>query len=257
MPRIIWAAASPPVISTLSRGIFPISIHAVGLSLGSAHGLDDAHLERIAELVRRIEPIFVSDHLSWGVAEAGYLADLLPLPLTEEALAVVCRNVDRAQQRLRRRIPIENPSTYRQFAHSTLSEPEFLSEVAARTGCGLLCDVNNIYVSACNHGWDMQAYLAALPEDAVAEIQLAGHSIRPIAGGRTIRIDDHGSPTAAAVWTLYQAALRLFGDVPTLIEWDTDVPAFEVPIAEAEKARRRPNAYRQRADNENCRERIA
>jgi hypothetical protein len=155
--------------------------------------------------------------------------------MTEEALGVVCRNVDRAQATLGRRLLIENPSTYLQFRHSTIPEWEFLAALSARTGCGILCDVNNVYVSACNHGWDASAYLAALPAAAVGEIHLAGHALREI-DGRTLRIDDHGSRVAPEVWALYEDALSRFGAVPTLIEWDTDVPSLEVLIEEASRA---------------------
>ncbi|RQR32997.1 DUF692 domain-containing protein [Burkholderia sp. Bp9142] len=215
------------------RRDYPLSLHGVGLSLGSADGLDARHLARVRAAVRRFEPDLVSEHVSWSAVGGSYLADLLPLPMTEEALEVVCRHVDQVQAALGRPILVENPSTYLRYVHSTIPEWEFLSEIARRTGCGLLCDVNNIYVSACNHGWDPQTYLAALPPAAIGEIHLAGHSTRRLENGRTLRIDDHGSRVASAVWTLYEAALRRFGPVPTLIEWDTDVPPIEVLIQEA------------------------
>ena len=145
------------------RAHYPISLHGVGLSLGSAEGLDAAHLERIQQTALRIEPAPVSEHLSWSVVGGRYLADLLPLPMTEEALEIVCRHVDQTQAYLRRRILVENPSSYLRWRHSMIPEWEFLATVANRTGCGILCDVNNIYVSAANHGWDPSAYLAALP----------------------------------------------------------------------------------------------
>lgn len=212
---------------------YPVSLHGVGLSLGSAEGLDATHLERMREVVDRIEPGLVSEHLSWSISGGTYLADLLPLPLTEEALAVVCAHVDYVQTNLRRRISIENPSTYLRFSHSTIPEWEFLAELARRTGCGILCDVNNIYVSASNHGWNAPSYLDALPPSAVTEIHLAGHSVRQLDHGQVIRIDDHGSRVAPSVWNLFQQALERFGSVPTLIEWDTDVPALEVLLEEA------------------------
>lgn len=215
------------------RRNYPISLHGVGLSLGSADGLDTAHLGRLRDVVDRVEPGLISEHLSWSVSGGTYLADLLPLPLTEEALTIVCHHVDQVQAQLRRRILIENPSTYLRFRHSTIPEWEFLAQVAQRTGCGILCDVNNIYVSACNHGWDARTYLAALPPAAIGEIHLAGHSIREFAQGRTLRIDDHGSRVAPAVWALYREALARFGPIPTLIEWDTHVPALEVLMEEA------------------------
>jgi len=207
------------------RSDYPISLHGVGLSLGSAEGLDRAHLKRVRDVVARIEPGLVSEHLSWSITGGVYLADLLPLPMTEEALDVVCRHVDELQDVLARRVLIENPSSYLQYAHSTIPEWEFLSSIAERTGCGILCDVNNIYVSACNHGWDAAGYLATLPKDAVGEIHLAGHTLKNI-GGRTLRIDDHGSRVSPEVWQLYEQALARFGRVPTLIEWDTNIPDF-------------------------------
>ena len=215
------------------RRDYPISLHGVGLSLGSADDLDAAHLERIRDLMQRIEPGLVSEHLSWSVVGGLYLADLMPLPMTDEALDVVCRHVDQTQTYLGRRILIENPSSYLQFRHSTIPEWEFLAELSRRSGCGILCDVNNIYVSAYNHGWDASAYLAALPAASVGEIHLAGHAVREVENGQTIRIDNHGSLVAPAVWELYVQALSLFGPVPTLIEWDTDIPPLSVLLGEA------------------------
>lgn len=215
------------------RRDYPLSLHGVGLSLGSADGLDAAHLARICATVRRFEPDLVSEHVAWSAVGGTYLADLLPLPMTEEALDVMCRHMDQVQDALGRPILVENPSTYLQFVHSIIPEWEFLAEITRRTGCGLLCDVNNIYVSACNHGWDPRAYLAALPPASIGEIHLAGHSVRQFEDGHTLRIDDHGSRVAPEVWTLYREALRRFGAVPTLIEWDTDVPALETLMQEA------------------------
>ena len=233
----IGGGSTPAVLDAVRRD-YPVSLHGVGLSLGSAEGLDPVHLERVRSVIDRVEPGLVSEHLSWSVVGGVYLADLLPLPMTEEALEVICRNLDQAQTCLKRRILVENPSTYLQFRHSTIPEWEFLAAVADRTGCGILCDVNNIYVSARNHGWPASAYLAALPAAAVAEIHLAGHTERELGDGRTIRIDNHGSRVAAPVWTLYSEALARFGPLPTLIEWDTDIPAFDVLLAEAELATR-------------------
>lgn len=215
------------------RRDYPISCHGIGLSVGSADGLDRGHLARIGKAVARYEPALVSEHLSWSVAGGQYLADLLPLPLTEEALAVVCQNVDETQEFLRRRILVENPSSYLRYRHSVIPEWEFLAAVAARTGCGILCDVNNIYVSAQNHGWDASAYLAALPPTAIGEIHLAGHAVRRLDDGSVLRIDDHGSRVAPTVWTLYAEALDRFGPVPTLIEWDTDIPPLATLLDEA------------------------
>jgi uncharacterized protein (UPF0276 family) len=218
------------------RRDIPISLHGVGLSLGSTEGLDHAHLDRIRQVAERIEPDLMSEHIAWSVSGGTYLADLLPLPMTEEALAVVCRHVDQVQSTLGRGILVENPSTYMQFRHSTILEWEFMAAVAARTGCGILCDVNNIYVSAKNHGWDPLVYLAALPPDAIGEVHLAGHSIRQLADGGTLRIDDHASCVINEVWSLYEEALRKFGPVPTLIEWDQNVPPLDILIDEARHA---------------------
>jgi uncharacterized protein (UPF0276 family) len=222
-------------LETIRRDV-PVSLHGVGLSLGSAEGLDPAHLERIRKVAERIEPNLMSEHIAWTTVDGTYLADLLPLPMTEEALDVVCRHVDQTQTYLKRRILVENPSTYVAFANSVIPEWEFMAAVAARTGCSILCDVNNICVSAHNHGWDASAYLASLPRDAIGEIHLAGHSIRTFADGRTLRIDDHASKVSEEVWTLYWQAIALFGAVPTLVEWDNDVPPLEILLEEAGRA---------------------
>jgi uncharacterized protein (UPF0276 family) len=220
------------------RQHYPVSLHGVGLSLGSACGLDLKHLEKVRQAVRRFDPVLVSEHLSWSATGMRFLPDLLPLPMTEEALAVVCRHVDQVQATLDRRILVENPSSYVEYVQSVVPEWEFLGEVARRTGCGILCDVNNIYVSAANHGWDAESYLRALPADRIGEIHLAGHSTRPLPNGRALRVDDHGSAVCDAVWDLYALAVERFGMVATLIEWDKDVPAFDVLLAEARKADR-------------------
>jgi uncharacterized protein (UPF0276 family) len=226
------------------RREYPLSLHGVGLSLGSAEGLDTAHLQRLVDLARAIEPALVSEHLSWSVAGGHYLADLLPLPMTPEALEVVCRHVQQVQEALKRPILIENPSTYLQFEHSVMPEWEFLGELVRRSGCGILCDINNIYVSSSNHGWDAQRYLSALPCAAIGEFHLAGHAVRTLPCGRSVHIDNHGSRVAPPVWVLYEQALALCGPRPTLIEWDTDLPPLEVLLDEAEQASRRINAAR-------------
>ena len=218
------------------RRDYPLSLHGIGLSLGSADAIDVTHLGRLRTVVDRFEPGLVSEHLSWSMVASTYLADLLPLPLTEEALDVVCHHVDETQTYLQRRILIENPSTYLRFKHSTIPEWEFLAAVAERTGCGILCDVNNVYVSARNHGWDSSTYLAALPVTAIREIHLAGHALHRLGDRLELRIDDHGSCVAPPVWALYAEALARFGPVPTLIEWDSDVPPLEVLLGEAAQA---------------------
>lgn len=217
------------------RRDYPLSLHGVGLSLGSADGIDAGHLARLADLADRTAPFLVSEHLSWSVTGGVYLNDLLPLPYTDEALAVVVANVERAQIALKRPLLIENPSAYLRFKHSTMAEPEFLAALARRTGCRLLCDVNNIHVTCANLGLDPIAYLDALPAAAVAEIHLAGHA-RVTRDGATLLIDDHGAPVADEVWALYRRAVARFGTVPALVEWDRQLPPLPVLLGEAHKA---------------------
>jgi uncharacterized protein (UPF0276 family) len=190
-----------------------------------------------------VEPALLSEHLSWSIAGGRYLNHLLPLPYTEESLGVVADNVLRAQDAFGRRVLIENPSSYLRFRHSPIPEPEFLAALARRTGCGLLCDVNNVFVSCHNFDRDPAAYLDALPAEAVGEIHLAGHSRNEVEG-RAVLIDDHAGPVAPAVWALYAHALTRFGPRPSLIEWDTEVPALPVLLAEARHAERVVEAVR-------------
>jgi len=226
-----------PALSLLAelRRDYPVSLHGVGLSLGGASDLDRVHLARFKALVDRIDPLLVSEHLSWSGVAGVYLNDLLPLPYTEETLATVRQHVDQAQDALGRRILIENPSTYLRFRHSTIDEAEFLATLAERTSCRILCDVNNLYVNAENFGIDPIAYLDALPAAAVGEIHLAGHH-RGDADGTPLLIDDHGSTVAEPVWHLYRVALARFGRVPTLVEWDTRLPTLDVLVGEAKRA---------------------
>lgn len=217
------------------RWDYPISLHGVGLSLGGAGALDTRHLARFKLLADQLDPAFVSEHLSWSGTAGIYLNDLLPLPYTEEALDLFCSHVDQVQDALGRRLLVENPASYLRFRHSTMDEAEFLGAVVERTGCGVLCDVNNLYVNARNFGVDPIAYLDALPASAVAEIHLAGHHCNDV-DGRQILIDDHGSPVAEPVWALYGEAIERFGCVPTLIEWDTHIPPLAVLLAEAQRA---------------------
>jgi uncharacterized protein (UPF0276 family) len=223
------------------RRDYPVSLHGVGLSLGSAEGLDLAHLGRLRDLADRLAPCLLSEHLSWSVAGGAYLNHLLPLPYTEESLAIVAANVARAQERLGRRVLVENPSSYLRLRDSPIPEAEFLAELTRRTSCGVLCDVNNLFVSAANVGLEPLAYLDALPAEAVGEIHLAGHAEND-ADEITVLIDDHGSRVPAGVWALYEAALSRFGPVATLIEWDTDIPALAVLLDEAAAADRRLSA---------------
>jgi uncharacterized protein len=216
---------------------YDFSIHAVGLSLGTVEGLDEAHLARVAALVKRLEPALVSDHLSWSVHGGRYFNDLLPLPYTEEALEVVVRNLGHLQERLGRQVSIENPSCYLDFAHSTLTEPEFLTELVRRSGCGLLLDLNNIVVTAHNLRLDPRDWLAGLPGEAITEYHLAGHAVND-ADGEPILIDDHGSCVSEGVWTLFADVVRCFGRRPTLIEWDTDLPPLATLLDETARADR-------------------
>ena len=219
------------------REDYDFSVHAVGLSLGSVDGLDEAHLDRVVELVRRLEPALVSDHLSWSVHGGRYFNDLLPLPYTEEALDVVVRNLVRLQEALGRQVSIENPSCYLGFVQSTLTEPEFLAELVRRSGCGLLLDLNNIVVTAHNLRLDPHDWLKALPGEAIGEYHLAGHAVNDC-DGEPILIDDHGSRVGDQVWALFGDALRRYGPRPTLVEWDTDIPALPVLLEEEARAER-------------------
>jgi hypothetical protein len=238
-----YMAGGPATRALLDiRRDYPISLHGVGLSLGSAEGPDALHLARLRTLAVRIEPVLVSEHLAWSAAGGVYFNHLLPLPYNEESLTAVIQHVARAQDVLQRRLLIENPSSYLRFADSSMTEPEFLTELARRTGCGLLCDVNNIHVTCSNFGEDAATYLETLPPAAVGEIHLAGH-VRNEADGVTILIDDHGSPVAAPVWRLYEQAVTRFGQVPTLVEWDTNIPALAVLLEEAAKADRILRAF--------------
>ena len=229
------------------RESYELSVHAVGLSLGSVDGLDEAHLDRVASLVSRLNPALVSDHLSWSVHGGRYFNDLLPLPYTEEALEVVVRNVGRLQDRLGRQVSVENPSCYLAFTHSTLSEPAFLAELARRSGCGLLLDANNIVVTAHNLRLDPAAWLDDLPADSITEYHLAGHAEND-ADGEPVLIDDHGSPVSDGVLALFGAMVDWFGRRPTIVEWDTDIPALDVLLGEAGRVARLLEGRRAHAD---------
>lgn len=221
------------------RQNYPISAHCVGLSLGSSSvdcPVREQHLQKIKKTVDWLQPSMVSDHLSWSASDGvHYLPDLLPIPYTEEAFDVVTRNINHVQDVLQRQILIENPSSYLRFNDSTILEWDFLAELSNVTGCGLLLDVNNIYVSAFNHGFEAMTYLKSLPVKAVKEIHLAGYSI-DIIEGKEVYIDSHGQKVYDGVWQLYEKAIECFGEVPTLIEWDTEVPELSVLLAEKKKA---------------------
>jgi uncharacterized protein (UPF0276 family) len=231
-----FSAEGPARRALLEIGArYPLSLHGVGLSLGSADPLDRTHLDELASLVRAARPALVSEHLSWNSVDGTFVNDLLPMPYTGEALRHLAARIAQVQEELGRQILIENISSYVTFSGPEMHEWDFLAELVRECGCGLLVDVNNIYVSAMNFGFDALTYLRALPVAAVQEIHLAGHSICRV-GGREIRIDTHGAPVCDEVWNLYADALRRFGAVPTLIEWDTDIPALAVLASEAGKA---------------------
>ena len=213
------------------RQDYPISLHGVGLGIGSATGFSEQHLQRVCDTVRRVDPVLVSEHLCWGAVDDRHLNDLLPMPLTAAALQLVTERVDRIQQALGRRLLIENVSTYLRFRADTMSETEFLAALSRRTGCGILLDLNNLYVNQCNHGEDALVALATLSGTCVGEFHLAGHLVTPDAV-----IDNHGDRVAEPVWELYRAALRRFGPIATLIEWDTDIPDIAVLLDEARRA---------------------
>lgn len=214
------------------RERYPLALHGVSMSVGSAHGLDPAYLARLRALVDEIEPLFVSDHLSWSRTPAFNSHDLLPIPYTLEALDIVCANISEAQDALGRTMLIENPSSYISFAQSEMTEWEFLHVVSDRTGCDLLLDVNNIYVSAVNHGFDPFAYAAGLPMDRVRQIHLAGHS-----QGETLLIDTHDKPVPAPVWSLFVHVMERAGPVAVMIERDDDIPPLADLMAELDMAR--------------------
>jgi len=218
-----------------ARELYPLSLHGVGLSLGSTDPLNIEHLRKLKRLVNWSEPAFISEHLSWGSVDGTFLNDLLPLPYTEEALTLMISRVMQLQDYLGQQILIENLSSYLQFSCAQLTEWNFLTALSQESGCGLLVDVNNVYVSSRNHGFDAYEYLSALPRKTVKELHLAGHTVNHY-GDREILIDTHSAPVCDAVWQLYAHALQCFGAVPTLIEWDTDLPALDVLVAEADKA---------------------
>ncbi|GAB3378295.1 MbnB/TglH/ChrH family RiPP precursor modification enzyme [Azotobacter armeniacus] len=222
----------------LIRERYPLSLHGVGLSIGAEQPLDEDHLERLAGLIRRYQPESFSEHLAWSSHGELFLNDLLPVPYDEATLVRVCEHIDRVQSRLKRRMLLENPATYVEFSTSTMDEATFIAEVVRRTGCGLLLDVNNAYVSCINHGRDAAAYIAALPLEAVGEIHLAGFAEDLDGAGARLLIDNHGAPVDAAVWALYARLLRQTGPLPTLLERDNDVPPLEVLLAEAGQAER-------------------
>lgn len=228
-----YFADGGPALAWLERfrADYAVSLHGVGMSLGSADPLDRGHLARLARLAGRIEPALVSEHLCWSSVGGVHLGELLPLPCTEEALAHVCDRVSAVQEALGRRILVENVSAYVRFAASTIPEGEFVAEVARRTGCGVLLDLNNAWVNAVNHDTDVRAFLEAIDPASVGEIHLAGYEATPDG-----LVDTHGAPVCAEVWALYEETIARLGPVPTLVEWDTDIPALGALLAEAGRA---------------------
>ena len=217
------------------RGDYPISLHGVGMSLGSVDALDKEHLNKLKGLIARIEPGLVSEHLSWSTFGGDYLNDLAPLPYTEEALSHLVDRIAQVQDYLGRQILIENPSSYLEYTYSTYLEYEFINELAWRTGCGILLDINNVYVSSHNHGWDALAYVQGIDAERVQEIHLAGHTLNRV-DDKAILIDTHNQPVCAEVWALYESTVQLMGTRPTLIEWDTDLPELSDLVEETLKA---------------------
>jgi uncharacterized protein (UPF0276 family) len=220
-----------------ARRHYPVSLHGVGLSLGSADPLNRAHLDHLKRLIQRIDPGLVSEHLCWNSVDGRYLNDLLPLPYTDEALHHVSARIREAQDFLGRRLAIENLSSYVAYAHSTIPEWEFVAAVADEADCDLLLDVNNIYVSSRNHGFDARTYIHAIPRERVREIHLAGHSAKRFEDGE-ILIDTHNALVCPDVWALYRETIELLGPRPTLIEWDSDLPPLSTLVEEAERAQK-------------------
>jgi uncharacterized protein (UPF0276 family) len=225
------------LLSELARD-YPISVHSVGVSIGSAGGVDRAHLKRVRALVDAIDPVLVSGHLAWSTHEGDYLNDLLPLPYNEETLRVVSAHVDEVQQGLGRAYLVENPSSYVGIATSTMTETEFLGALVERTGCRLLCDVSNVYLSGHNLGYDPHVYLDSMPAEAIGELHLGGFVAEDDDAnpGQQVLVDTHDQRIADAAWDLYGYALSRFGPKPTLIEWDNDLPSVATLLAEAERA---------------------
>ncbi|HWL21277.1 MAG TPA: DUF692 domain-containing protein [Bradyrhizobium sp.] len=215
----------------------PVSLHGVCMSIGGPQPLDKAHLARFRNLVARYEPALVSEHLAWSTHETIYFNDLLPLPYTEATLGRVCDHIDEMQEAIGRPLLLENPSTYLAFRESTMSETDFIRAVAGRTGCGLLLDINNVFVSATNHGFSAREYLADFPLSRVGEIHLAGHAEQADDEGDVLLIDSHDGPVADAVWKLFEIVIGQCGPIPTLVEWDSNIPDWPILKSEATAAR--------------------
>ncbi len=230
------AGGVPHAQLTAIRERYPLSVHGVGMSIGGAGGINPVHLARFKAVVERYQPGMVSEHLAWSTHDDVYYNDLLPVPYTDAALERIVAHVSQVQDAIQRKILIENPSTYVVFRESEWTETEFMAEIARRSGCGLLFDVNNVFVSATNHGYSPQDYIRAYPLQHVAEIHLAGHAADRDDDGHTLLIDAHDRNVSTDVWELYRLTLSLTGPLPSLIEWDNDVPAWNILEAEAARA---------------------
>ncbi len=236
-PENYMGAGGPPhAYLEKIRERYPLSVHGVGLSIGGAEPLDQDHLDRLKQVVDRYQPDLVSEHLAWSTHQGQFYNDLLALPYTKETLGYVADHVNQVQDHLGRTILLENPATYITFENSTIDEIDFIKEVAAKTGCSLLLDVNNVYVSCTNHDRDMEEYINRFPVEWVGEIHLAGHAQDQDANGHPLLIDSHDRPVIEEVWALYQKVLQRKGTVATLIEWDSDIPDWPVLFGEAQKA---------------------
>ncbi len=218
------------------REHYPVSLHGVGLSLGSGCGIAQEHLRRLKNLIQSIDPFLVSEHLSWSRVGGAYLPDLLPLPYTKESLEIISNNILQAQDYLGRELLIENPSSYLEFSTSEMMEVDFLVSLCEKTKAKILLDVNNVFVSCANHDWDMKKYIDSIPSNLVAEIHLAGHSIRSLSPDLELRIDTHDTTVDDAVWELYGYTISKIGLKPTLLEWDANIPALDILISESRKA---------------------
>jgi uncharacterized protein (UPF0276 family) len=230
------AGGEPHRVLSRVRESFALSLHGVGLSIGGADPICEIHLDRLRRLIERYQPALFSEHLAWSSHGGSFLSDLLPLPYNLATLQRVCDHIDLVQEKLRTRLLLENPATYLLFEESTMSEAEFIRSVAARTGCGLLLDIGNVYVSAVNHGFEPMAYIDAFPIDAIEEIHLAGFAVDRDDGGTPLLIDSHGCEVAEVVWALFQRTIARTGPISTMIEWDNDVPAFAALAAQAKRA---------------------
>ncbi|MFT6077721.1 MAG: hypothetical protein ACJA02_001095 [Myxococcota bacterium] len=232
-------ASGGPALNFITkiRENYPLSLHGVGLSLGSAQKVDQKHLQSLKKLIKITEPFLVSDHISWSNIEEQVLNDLLPIPYTKESLEILADNICQTQDFLKREILVENPSTYLSFQNSHLPEDEFINQLAKKSGCKILLDLNNIYVGSQNNNFSAHKYLENINPGIVGEMHLAGHSIRQVEGGQ-ILVDTHNDFVCDPVWDLYELAVKKFTNVPTLIEWDQDIPDFQVLLSEAKKAQK-------------------